>query len=114
MTTSTRWLALALLVGSLAAVGTVWAQSGGTFDAHVNVFDSGGGKAQGGSYVLQSAAGQPAAGGSGAGGYSLNAGIITGGVAAAASPSPTVSPSPVPSVGPYKGFAPQVASDGVN
>ena len=109
MNVRTRWLAIALAVLSVFAAGTVWAQTGGSYDAHVNVFDSGGGRANGGSYVLQSAVGQPIAGGSGGSSYSLNAGIITGGAAAAGA-----SPSPVPSVGPYKRVAPQVAKDGVN
>lgn len=104
-------LILALAAGSVLAATTVWAQSGGGYDAHVNVFDSGGGRANGGSYVLQSAVGQPIAGQSDGSGYGLNAGIITGG-AAAAGDSPTVSPAP--SVGPYKRIAPQVAKDGVN
>ena len=108
-----KWLAFALSALSVAAATTVWAQSGGSYDAHVNVFDSGGGKANGGSYIVQSAVGQAVAGKSDGSSYSLNAGIITGGAAAAGgSVTPTV--SPVPSVGPYKRVAPQVAKDGFN
>ena len=109
MKARTKWLVVTLSALSVLAATTVWAQTGGGFDAHVNTFDAGGGRADGGGFVLQSAAGQPIAGTSGGSAYSLNAGIISG---AAAAPSATV--SPVPSVGPYKRVAPQVAKDGVN
>jgi hypothetical protein len=116
MTASTRIVALALAALSVLAASAVWAQSGGGYDAHVNVFDSGGGRADGGDYVLQSAAGQPAAGISGAGGYAVNAGIVNGleasDSAPSATPSATVTASPSP--GAYQQYLPHLAKDGLN
>ena len=110
-----RWPGILLGLSAVAAVTTVWAQSGGSYDASFTTFDAGGQTASGGSYVLQSAAGQPIAGSSSGGSYTLDAGVMAGGVGAAGagSPTPTASPSPGATVGPYKRFGPQVAKDGV-
>ena len=110
------WPGLLLGALALAAVGTVWAQSGGSYDASYNGFPGGGGTVSGSSYVLQNAIGQPVAGGAGGGSYSIDGGVPAGGSGGAAgpSPSPSVSPSPGPSVGPFKLFGPFVSKDGVN
>lgn len=113
-----RWPGLLLGASAVIAVTTVWAQSGGGYDASFATFDTGGQTVSGGSYVLQVAAGQPIAGTSGGGGYSVDVGVLAGGEGAAApggSPtaSPTASPSPSATVGPYKRYGPQVSKDGV-
>ncbi|MEP7216359.1 MAG: hypothetical protein ABI782_08900 [Anaerolineaceae bacterium] len=112
-----RWPGLLLGISAIAAVTTVWAQSGGSYDASFTVFDAGGQTTTGGSYVLQVAVGQPIAGNSSGGSYSLDSGVLAGGSGAAASGSPTASPtaSPSPSATPgqYKRYGPQVAKDGV-
>ena len=107
-----RWPGLLLGAAALAAVTTVWAQSGGGYDASFTTFDAGGQTASGGSYVLQVAAGQPIAGTSSGGAYSLDVGVLAGGVGAAG-PGASPSPSPSATVGPYKRYGPQVAKDGV-
>ena len=112
-----RWPALVLAAATLAAVSTVWAQSGGGYDASYTAFDGGGVTVGGGGYVMQTGVGQPMVGNTGAGPYSLDIGVLAGGSGAAGSPgSPTVSPSPSPSATafPFKGYGPQVAKDGVN
>lgn len=106
-------LAATLGVLSVLAVSTVWAQQGGGFNASFNAFDSGGGTSTGAGFVLQSGVGQPVAGNSADGTYSLDAGVISGS-AGQVSASPTTSPTAVPSVGPYKLFGPHVSKDGVN
>ena len=105
-----RTLAVGLAVLSVLAASVAFAQTGGEFDASFNTFDSGGGTASGGNYVLQTGAGQPIAGTSGQGGYALDAGILSGSAGAAATPTTT----PVPGDLPFKRFGPQVAKDGVN
>lgn len=115
----------ALLLGLLAvaAVTTVWAQSGGPFDTSYNAATSGGTTMGGGSYVLQTGVGQPVAGNVSSGSsYSLDVGVLAGGEGAAAatpgsptaSPSASASPSPSGTPLPHKRFGPQVAKDGVN
>ena len=106
-------LAATLGVLSVLAVSTVWAQQGGGFDASFNAFDSGGGTSTGAGFVVQAGIGQPVAGTSSDGTYSLDAGVIPGS-AGQTGATPTTSPTAVPSVGPYKMFGPQVAKDGVN
>lgn len=110
-----RWPGLLLGASAVAAVTTVWAQSGGSYDASYTTFDSAGQTASGGSYVLQAAAGQSLAGRSGGGSYSLDTGVLAGAGAGVAGASPTASPSPSPSAttGPYRRFGPQLAKDGV-
>ncbi len=112
-----RWSGILLAVASIAAVTTVLAQSGGGYDASYNTFDSAGTTMSSGGYVLQTGAGQPVAGTSGNGVYSLNAGVLAGGSGAAvAAGSPAASPSPAPTLPPlpFRRFGPQVAKDGVN
>ena len=108
-----RWPGLLLGISAIAAVSTVWAQSGGSYDASFTAFDAGGQTVGGGSYVLQVAVGQPIAGTSSGGSYSLDAGVLAGGQGAATGGSPTASPSPSATVGPHKRYGPQVAKDGV-
>ncbi|MBA4179207.1 MAG: hypothetical protein C0506_01325 [Anaerolinea sp.] len=107
----------AVLLGAsaIAAITTVWAQSGGAYDASFNTFDAAGQIMSGGSYVLQTGAGQPIAGTSSGSGYSLDVGVLAGGSGAAAAPgsSPTASPSPGATVGPFKRFGPSLAKDGL-
>lgn len=96
------WL---LLGGSaIAAAATVWAQTGGGYDASFTVFDSAGKQVSGGSYVLQTGVGQPMAGTVAGSGYSLDIGVLAGGVGAAGSPTPGP-------IGPYERYVPQVAKD---
>ncbi|MEO6044621.1 MAG: hypothetical protein ABIQ47_11965 [Tepidiformaceae bacterium] len=111
-----RWPGLLLGASALVAVTTVWAQTGGSYDASFTALTGGGQTVSGGSYVLQTGVGQPIAGTSGGGSYSLDIGVLAGGSGAAGpGGSPTASPSPSPSatVGPFKRFGPQVAKDGV-
>ena len=108
-----RWPVLLLGISAIAAVTTVWAQTGGGYDASFTTFDAGGQTVGGGSYILQVAVGQPIAGTSSGGSYSLDAGVLAGGSGAATGGSPTASPSPSATVGPYKRYGPQVAKDGV-
>ncbi len=113
-----HWPGMLLGLSAVAAVTTVWAQSGGSYDASITTFDAGGETVSGGSYVLQSAIGQPIAGSSSGGSYVVDAGVlaaVSGAASVGGSPtaSPTASPSPGATVGPYKRFGPQVAKDGV-
>ncbi|MGE0598934.1 MAG: hypothetical protein AB7J35_03800 [Dehalococcoidia bacterium] len=112
-----------LAVAALAAVTTVWAQTGGGYDASYNGVSDGGQTMSGGGYLLQTSAGQAMAGNSSSGNtYSLDMGVLAGGSGNAAvptaSPSPSASASPSASVTPsgtpypYKGYGPQVAKDG--
>jgi hypothetical protein len=119
----TGWTGVALGGGALLAITVVVAQVGGGYDAGYTGATGGGGTASSGSYVLQNAIGQPIAGNASGGAYSLDAGLMAGGVGAPAASSPTASPSPSPagspspgpspSGGPIKRYAPQVANDGV-
>ena len=109
-----RWPGLLLGASALVAVTTVWAQTGGSYDASFTALTGGGQTVSGGSYVLQTGVGQPMAGTSSGGSYSLDAGVLAGGVGAAGpGGSPTASPSPSATTGPFKRFGPQVAKDGV-
>ncbi|MBI2766379.1 MAG: hypothetical protein HYX53_10785 [Chloroflexi bacterium] len=111
--TRMRWASSLFALGALAAATTAWAQSGSGYDASFTAFDAGGTTVSGGSYVLQVAAGQAVAGNASGSSYSLDIGVLAGGSGAAASGSPTPSPTPSGGVGPYKGFGPQIAKDGV-
>jgi hypothetical protein len=101
-----RWPGLLLGASAIVAVTTVWAQTGGAYDASFNAFDAGGKTVGSGGYVLQTGIGQPLAGSAGGGSYTLNAGVLAGGSGSAA-------PAPSPSPGAFKRFGPNVASDGV-
>lgn len=109
----TRTLATALGALSVFAVSTAWAQQGGGFDASFNAFGSGGGRASGNGFAVESGIGQAMAGMSTDGTYALEVGIING-AEGGPSPSPTASPTAPPTPGPYRMFGPQVAKDGIN
>jgi hypothetical protein len=99
------WLALLLGAAAIGSGAVVWAQSGGGYDASFTAFDGGGETVSGGSYVLQTGVGQPIAGRASGTGYSMDVGVLAGGVGAAGSV-----PTPGPP-GAYKLNVPQLAKD---
>lgn len=110
-----RWPGILLGASAIAAVTTVWAQTGGGYDASFTTTSSGGQTMSNGSYVLQTGVGQSVAGTTGGGTYSLDIGVLAGGTGAASAGSPTASPSPSPTVAPgsQKRVIPSLAKDGL-
>lgn len=120
------WMGTVVAVLAMSAVATVWAQTGGGYDASYNAETGAGTTMGGGGFVLQTGVGQPVTGHIASGGsFSLDMGVLAGGEGTAAAPgsptaspsasaTPSASPSPPGTPMPYKRYGPQVAKDGIN